>query len=84
MPLSLQVVEGRSHLKERRTDELMPSPCQSPSCRGIVLWSPLPDEAQLAEEPERYLCLLINAHLLFHAHVCTHMSTIPHSSVCML
>ena len=24
MPLSLQVVEGRSHLKERRADELMP------------------------------------------------------------
>ena len=56
MPLSLQVVEGRSHL---RTDELMPSPCQSPSCRGIALWSPLPDEAQLAEEPERY-CMFAN------------------------
>ena len=59
VPLSLQVVEGRSYLKKRRTDELMPSPCQLPSCRGTVLWSPLPDEAQLAEEPERY-CMFAN------------------------
>ena len=58
VPLSLQVVEGRSHLK-RRTDKLIPSPCQSTSCRGIVLWSPLPHEAQLAEEPERY-CMFAN------------------------
>ena len=51
MPLCLQVVEERIHLKKRSTDELRPWQSLSSSYRQTAPWSRQADGVQLAEWP---------------------------------